>query len=91
MLIFQSLKIAVVRWDDEDEADPCNTCPPNETIGREEWATLFPAGPLGSPFQDGHYVYQVVPGYGHGSRAVSPILFIADIENPAQLNIVLQP
>ena len=82
---------AVIRWDDEDEADPCNTCPPNETIGREEWATLFPAGPLGSPFQDGHYVYQVVPGYGHGSRAVSPILFIADIENPAQLNIVLQP
>ena len=82
---------AVIRWDDEDETDPCNTCPPIETIGREEWAKLFPAGPLGSPFQDGHYVYQVVPGHGHGSRAVSPILFIADIENPAQLHIVLQP
>ena len=82
---------AIVRWDDEDETAPCNTCPPNETIGREEWAKLFPAGPLGSPFQDGHYVYQVVAGYGHGSRAVSPILFIADIENPAQLHIVLQP
>ena len=82
---------AVVRWDDEDDTGPCNVCPPNETIGRLEWETLFPTGPLGSPFQDGHYVYQVVAGSGSGTRAVSPTLFIADIENPSQIHIILQP
>ena len=43
---------AVIRWDDEDETDPCNTCPQNETIGREEWAKLFP-DPLAAPFKMG--------------------------------------
>ena len=82
---------AVIRWDDEDETSPCNVCPPNETAGRLEWESLFPTGPLGSPFQDGHYVYQVVAGSGHGSKAESPILYIADIENPSQIHVILQP
>jgi hypothetical protein len=82
---------AIVRWDDEDETLPCNVCPPTETAGRLEWETLFPTGPLGSPFQDGHYVYQVVAGSGSGIQSVSPILYIADIENPSQIHIILQP
>jgi hypothetical protein len=82
---------STLRWDDEDEVAPCNVCPPNETVGRNEWGTLFPTGPLGSPFQDGHYVYQVVAGSGHGSKAQSPILYVADIENPSQIHAVLQP
>ena len=82
---------STLRWDDEDEVGPCNVCPPTETSGRKEWEKLFPAGPLGSPFQDGHYVYQVVAGKGHGSRAESPILFVADIENPSQIHAILQP
>tara|TARA_Y100000817_G_scaffold312575_1_gene306778 strand:- start:881 stop:1558 length:678 start_codon:yes stop_codon:yes gene_type:complete len=82
---------STLRWDDEDEVGPCNVCPPTETSGRKEWEKLFPTGPLGSPFQDGHYVYQVVAGKGHGSRAESPILFVADIENPSQIHAILQP
>ena len=80
-----------LRWDDEDEVGSCNVCPPGETAGRKEWETLFPTGPLGSPFQDGHYVYQVVAGSGHGSKAEAPILYIADIENPSQIHAILQP
>ena len=82
---------ATLRWDDEDEIVPCNVCPETETIGREEWKKLFPSGPVGSAFQDGHLVYQVVAGSGSGSRAVSPILYLADIENPSQLHVILQP
>tara|TARA_B100000519_G_scaffold170526_1_gene156294 strand:- start:500 stop:1174 length:675 start_codon:yes stop_codon:yes gene_type:complete len=82
---------AVIRWDDEDDIAPCNVCPPSETAGRLEWETLFPTGPVGSPFQDGHFVYQVVAGSGSGTKAVSPTLFIADIENPSQMHIILQP
>ena len=82
---------ATLRWDDEDEVVPCNVCPEAETIAREEWKKLFPGGPVGSPFQDGHFVYQVVAGSGSGSRAVSPILYLADIENPSQLHVILQP
>ena len=82
---------STLRWDDEDEVGPCNVCPPGETAGRKEWEKLFPTGPLGSPFQDGHYVYQVVAGSGHGSRAQAPILYVADIENPSQIHAILQP
>ena len=82
---------AIIRWDDEDETLPCNVCPPTETAGRLEWETLFPTGPVGSPFQDGHFVYQVVAGSGSGTQAVSPILYIADIENPSQIHVILQP
>jgi hypothetical protein len=82
---------ATLRWDDTDEMGPCNVCPPTETTGRFEWEKLFPTGPLGSPFQDGHFVYQVVAGSGHGSKAEAPILYIADIENPSQIHVILQP
>ena len=77
--------------DDKDEVGPCNVCPSGETAGKLEWETLFPGGPVGSPFQDGHFVYQVVAGKGHGSKAESPILYIADIENPSQIHVILQP
>ena len=43
------------------------------------------------PYQDGHYVYQVVAGSGSGARAESPILYLADIENPSQLHVIFQP
>ena len=60
-------------------------------IGKNEWMGLFGNEPLGSPFQDGHYVYQVVAGTGSGSKAESPILYIADLENPSQIYAVIQP
>ena len=46
---------------------------------------------LNSPFQDGHFIYRVIPGYGSGSNSIAPILFVADLENPAELNAVLSP
>ena len=82
---------AQLRWDDEDEIDPCNTCPEALTVGRDEWLKLFGGSPVGSPFQDGHFVYQVVAGSGAGSRADAPILYIADIENPRDFHIIFQP
>ncbi len=82
---------AILADDDQDDVGPCNVCPPTETTGKLEWETLFPTGPVGSPFQDGHFVYQVVAGSGHGSRAEAPILYIADIENPSQIHAILQP
>jgi type II secretory pathway pseudopilin PulG len=60
-------------------------------IGKNEWLRLFGGEPLGSPFQDGHYVYQVVAGSGAGSKAESPILYLADLENPSQLHFIVQP
>ena len=55
------------------------------------WAKLFGDETLDSPFQDGHYVYQVLPGSGSGSRSNAPTIFIADLENPSQINLVIQP
>jgi len=82
---------ATLRWDDEDELDPCNVCPETATVAKVEWLKLFGGNPLGSPFQDGHYVYQVVAGSGAGSKAQAPTLYVADIENPADFHIIFQP
>jgi len=82
---------ATLRWDDVDEVAPCNVCPDSVTTGRFEWLRLFGNEPLGSPYQDGHFVYQVVAGSGAGSRSVSPILYLADIEDPSKFHVILQP
>ncbi len=55
------------------------------------WTPLFGNELLESPFQDGHYVYQVLAGSGAGSQAEAPTLFIADLENPSQLHLILKP
>ena len=44
-----------------------------------------------SPFQDGAYIYLVIPGSGSGSKAKAPAIVIADVENPAQLHKTLVP
>jgi len=82
---------ATLRWDDVDEVGPCITCPPGATIGKDEWLTLFGGEPLGSQYQDGHLVYQVVAGSGSGTRAISPVLYLADIENASQFYVIVQP
>ena len=55
------------------------------------WYKLFGDDLLNSPFQDGHYVYQVLAGSGSGSQAIAPTIFIADLENPSQINLIIQP
>ena len=82
---------ATLRWVDEDETDPCNTCPEVATVGKVEWLILFGGSPLGSPYQDGHYVYQVVAGSGSGTRAQAPTLYVADIENAKDFHVIFQP
>ena len=72
-------------------ATACNTCPQVDTIGKEEWLLLFGGEPMGSQFQDGHFVYQVVAGYGSGNNTYPPVLYVADIENAANFNNVLEP
>tara|TARA_B100000676_G_C17845373_1_gene715214 strand:- start:44 stop:775 length:732 start_codon:yes stop_codon:yes gene_type:complete len=59
--------------------------------GHADWLTAFGGETMDSPYQDGHYIYRVVPGYGSGNTVVPPILYVADIENPANFNAVLMP
>tara|TARA_B100000029_G_C17512323_1_gene936775 strand:- start:335 stop:991 length:657 start_codon:yes stop_codon:yes gene_type:complete len=44
-----------------------------------------------SPFQDGGYIYLVIPGSGSGTSAKAPALLVADIENPLQMHKTLTP
>ena len=77
--------------DDSDDLAPCNTCPQVSTAGPDEWLALFGDQPLSSQYQDGHFVYQVVAGYGSGDDAYPPVLYVADIENGSHFNNLLEP
>ena len=59
--------------------------------GAEEFLAEFGGNPICSPFQDGHYIYAVIPGGGSGASSYSPILYVADLENPSNFNKKLQP
>ena len=63
----------------------------DEHVGAEEFLDQFGGNPIGSPFQDGHYIYAVIPGGGSGASSYSPILYVADLENPSNFNKKLQP
>jgi len=56
-------------------------------VGSTEWMQSFGGETIASPFQDGHYIYAVVPGMG----AEAPTLYIADLVNPAEYNTSLKP
>ena len=46
---------------------------------------------LNSPFQDGAYIYLVIPGSGSGTTSQAPAIIVADVENPSQFHKVLTP
>ena len=46
------------------------------SVGAEEFLDQFGGNPIGSPFQDGHYIYAVIPGGGSGAGSYSPILYV---------------
>jgi hypothetical protein len=86
----------------DDVAGTCATCPgvgTNNSIhgvgvaktGHQEWLLLFGDAPLGSTYQDGHFVYQVVAGTGTGNSVQPPTLYVADVENASHFNNVLEP
>ena len=68
----------------------CQNCPESRMVGHEAWLHLFSDEPLISPFQDGHFIYAVIPGSGTGSDADSPVLYIADGENPRDFYKILK-
>tara|TARA_B100000676_G_C17955265_1_gene774358 strand:+ start:71 stop:697 length:627 start_codon:yes stop_codon:yes gene_type:complete len=59
--------------------------------GAEEFLNEFGGNPIKTPFQDGHYIYAVIAGGGSGSSSYSPILYVADLENPSNFKKKLQP
>ena len=83
--------VSVFGYDSEYPLSEGATLNSNYPNVEDVWYTLFGDERLNSPYQDGHYVYRVVPGYGSGNTAVPPILYVADIENPANFNAVLMP
>ena len=61
------------------------------SVGAEEFLDQFGNNPIKTPFQDGHYIYAVIPGGGSGSSSYAPILYVADLENPSNFKKKLQP
>ena len=64
----------------------CGNCPEGRDSGSEEWIYLFSGEVLISPFQDGHYIYVVIPSEEPDG---APTLFVADGESPKNLNKIL--
>jgi len=59
--------------------------------GANDFKSNFGNQGISSPFQDGAYIYLVIPGSGSGTSAQAPALIIADAENPSELHKVLTP
>ena len=59
--------------------------------GAVDFKTGFGNSGISSPFQDGAYIYLVIPGSGSGSETMAPAMIIADSENPAEFHKVLTP
>ena len=88
-----------------DTYDECSTCrngtqeeggadhqdPGYGKTGAAEWLHLFNQNRLSSKFQDGHFIYAVVPGGGTGDDSYPPILYVADLEDPRSFNNSLEP
>ena len=74
----------------DDAVQSCNDCPGADT-GANEWLSLFGFNTIASQYQDGHFIYVVLPGGGTGLDAFPPILYVADAENPSHFNNFLEP
>jgi len=59
--------------------------------GAVDFVELFANNGMASPFQDGAYIYLVIPGSGSGSSSQAPALIVADAENPTELHKTLVP
>ena len=59
--------------------------------GAQDMKSNFGNQGIKSPFQDGAYIYLVIPGSGSGSDAQAPCMIVADAENPSELYKVLTP
>ena len=75
----------------DDAYTACENCEATGTTGSEEWSVLFNGNTLDSKFQDGHFIYVVIPGGGSGSSSFPPVIVVADLENPHDFNNSLEP
>ncbi len=62
-----------------------------EPFANIEYRVQFATRMIDSPYQDGGYIYLVIPGSGTGTLAEPPALIVADMENPARLHRILVP
>ena len=85
--LFQMDKV-IPDLDDEGNIQ-CDNCPQLREAGHVEWYNLFNRSMMDSPFQDGHYIYVVIPGSGSGESFVAPRIIIADAENPMDFHKIL--
>ena len=67
----------------------CSNCPEGRMKGSDEWLNLFNREPLVSPFQDGHYIYIIIPGSGSGEDVKAPKICVADSESPKYLHKIM--
>ena len=67
----------------------CKDCPEARESGSLEWYHLFNQDILESPFQDGHFIYVVIPGSGSGEDVIAPRIIVADAENPSTLHKIM--
>ena len=70
----------------DDGEVTCHNCPDGREKGADEWYRLFTNEVMVSPFQDGHYIYVVIPGSDTGHDTKSPKIFVADGESPKYLH-----
>ncbi len=62
-----------------------------DTDGAADFVKNFGNSGIKSPFQDGAYIYLVIPGSGSGTSAQAPVIIVADVENPSELHKTLTP
>ena len=67
----------------------CGNCPKARMKGSDEWLDLFNREEMVSPFQDGHYIYVVIPGHGSGEDVVAPKICVADGESPKYIHKIM--
>ena len=79
----------------DDAYEGCDDCsasdPAAGLTGADEFVQLFNGNALNSKFQDGHFIYVVVPGGGSGTGSFPPVIVVADLENPSDFNNSLEP
>ena len=67
----------------------CSNCPVAREKGADEWYDLFADEVIASQFQDGHYIYVVIPGSGTGDDVKAPRICVADAESPKFLHKIM--
>jgi len=85
--------------DTDEDAITKGIINPNSNVGYDdvepfanvEYRVQFATRMMDSPYQDGGYIYLVIPGSGTGTLAEPPALIVADMENPARLHRILVP